>query len=612
MGRRNGRECARLPHCTFKATKQAGFVFALQFVLPNSEYMPAGFSQCAVDCQIPLPIGCDFVAPECAITFGFGVAARATVPEAAVNKYNQPQFQKDKIRFSEKPMAASPTGDARIFQQLDKSQFCGLVPVRTNSGHERRPFHFSKNIRHEISTDLITIDSKLKIRFSKAIMPSPKVVGSPTKSLFLDALTSDIELADAVSDLVDNVVDAARRHRSDGQYEGLEVRISFDKSHFQIQDNCGGIDLETAEKVLFSLGRPRFYKPTPGQIGRFGIGMKRDLFMMGNQIVVESSSSAGKSQFRIDIDLEEWAKRKDWDFTFTEYKKRVKVPVGKAGTHITVKNLRPSVSNEFSLPTFTETLVAILQKKQKQALQHHLSIFVGKTRLTSKPYKLKYLAGHIEPAFFGRDYNGTAPLLSVKLIAGIEDSKSVEAGWYVSCNGRFVLVADQSPKTGWGEEGKIPKMHHQFARFRGYVFFECDDPARLPWNSTKTGLNTDSNIYRDVKCLMISATRPIIDFLNKLDAEKDSDERPLEKAVAQSEARPVTTLFNKTLKLNSNFSYKGLEGEFDPSQPIRIAYVKPLGEVQKIRKKLGVDGNREVGLGTFEYYFNHELRTKRT
>src|SRR5438309_702066 len=126
----------------------------------------------------------------------------------------------------------------------------------------------------------------------------PKVVGSPTKSLFLDALTSDIDLADAISDLVDNAVDAARRLEPSGDYEGLRVRISFDENHFEIHDNCGGIDLKTAQNVLFSLGRPPSYQSTPGQIGRFGIGMKRDLFMMGHEIVVESATRT--SRFRID------------------------------------------------------------------------------------------------------------------------------------------------------------------------------------------------------------------------------------------------------------------------------------------------------------------------
>jgi hypothetical protein len=110
---------------------------------------------------------------------------------------------------------------------------------------------------------------------------------------------------------------------------------------------------------------------------------------------------------------------------------------------------------------------------------------------------------------------------------------------------------------------------------------------------------------------MVSTTRPIIDFLNKLDAEKDLDERPLEKAVDQAEARPVTTLLESPKLLNNNFTYKGLKGDLDPDQPIRISYVKPLGEVQKARKKLGVETNRDVGLRTFEYYSAHELR-KRT
>lgn len=443
-------------------------------------------------------------------------------------------------------------------------------------------------------------------------MPPPKVIGSPTKSLFLDALTSDIELADAVNDLVDNSVDGARRHKINGDYSGLEARIGFDKNHFEIQDNCGGIDLDTAEKVLFSLGRPAAYKSTPGQIGRFGIGMKRDLFMMGNEITVKSATN--NSRFQIDIDLAEWAKRPDdWDFKFSKYEKNVVVNPDEIGTKITVKNLRSPVAHEFSLPLFIETLVGTLQKKQKQALQHGLAILVGTTRLTSQPYKLKYLENHIEPALFGREFNGKSDPLLVKIIAGIDESRPTEAGWYVSCNGRFVLVADQSPKTVWGEEGGklIPKMHHQFARFRGYVFFECQDPIRLPWNSTKTGINTDSNIYREVRGLMVSTTRPIIDFLNKLDAEKDLDERPLEKAVEQAESRPVTALLESQKLLNNNFTYKGLKGDFDPDQPIRISYVKPLGEVQKARKKLGVETNRDVGLRTFEYYLAHELR-KRT
>jgi hypothetical protein len=53
-----------------------------------------------------------FSSPEGAIAFRLAVAARTAVPEAAVNKYGQSQFQKDKIRFSLKPVVSSPAGDA--------------------------------------------------------------------------------------------------------------------------------------------------------------------------------------------------------------------------------------------------------------------------------------------------------------------------------------------------------------------------------------------------------------------------------------------------------------------------------------------------------------------
>jgi hypothetical protein len=84
-------------------------------MLPNSQNPPAGFSQRAIYKQSSLSIGFYFLPPKFAVALWFGVTARAAVPKTAVNKHCQPQFQKNKIRFSEKPMASSPAGDACIF-----------------------------------------------------------------------------------------------------------------------------------------------------------------------------------------------------------------------------------------------------------------------------------------------------------------------------------------------------------------------------------------------------------------------------------------------------------------------------------------------------------------
>jgi hypothetical protein len=363
--------------------------------------------------------------------------------------------------------------------------------------------------------------------------------------------------------------------------------------------------------VLFSLGRPRDYEPTAGQIGRFGIGMKRDLFMMGDTVSVESWTAT--SHFLIKIDLKAWAKKDEWDFEFTTYEDEITVPNEKIGTRISVKDFRPPISQEFGLPNFEPDLIEILQKEQKTALHRGFKIVVNGIALASEPYKLKQLPNHIEPAFFRTSYNGSKqPDLNVELLAGIDESKPKDAGWYVACNGRFILIADKTSKTGWGEESEIslPKMHPQFARFRGYVFFDCDDPSRLPWNSTKTGLNTDSHIYRETRQMMVNATRPVINFLNQLDAEKELDERPLHRAVEKAESRAIASV-KVALHRDRNFRYKGLKGDTDPDQAIRISYVRRLGDVQKVRRKLQVEKNRDVGVRTFEYYLDHEVRKNR-
>ena len=65
----------------------------------------------------------------------------------------------------------------------------------------------------------------------------------PTKELFIEMLTKDITLRDAIGDLLDNSVDGALRLREDDSYEGLWVKIELNAKdgHFQITDNCGGI-----------------------------------------------------------------------------------------------------------------------------------------------------------------------------------------------------------------------------------------------------------------------------------------------------------------------------------------------------------------------------------
>jgi len=104
---------------------------------------------------------------------------------------------------------------------------------------------------------------------------------SPTKDFFISILVRDIKLVDAISDLVDNCVDGARRLNPAGDYKDLHINIEVNPQHFKITDNCGGISPEIAREYAFRFGRPKEAHNTPHSIGQFGVGMKRALFKMG-------------------------------------------------------------------------------------------------------------------------------------------------------------------------------------------------------------------------------------------------------------------------------------------------------------------------------------------
>ena len=73
-----------------------------------------------------------------------------------------------------------------------------------------------------------------------------KVKLVPPKRFFVEMLTRDIDLADAILDLIDNCLDGAMRvlkgnNKGPKPYHGFQVDISYDENNFMITDNCGGI-----------------------------------------------------------------------------------------------------------------------------------------------------------------------------------------------------------------------------------------------------------------------------------------------------------------------------------------------------------------------------------
>ena len=126
----------------------------------------------------------------------------------------------------------------------------------------------------------------------------------PAKAFFVDMITRDIELPDAILDLLDNCIDGAQRLGPKGgerPYEGRWAKIEFNEKEFTIEDNCGGIPLDIAKEYAFRMGRPPTVKTSkPGSIGVYGIGMKRAIFKLGTSCVVHSFTRNESFDVKID------------------------------------------------------------------------------------------------------------------------------------------------------------------------------------------------------------------------------------------------------------------------------------------------------------------------
>lgn len=245
-------------------------------------------------------------------------------------------------------------------------------------------------------------------------------------------------------------------------------------------------------------------------------------------------------------------------------------------------------------------------KAHRIGLEKGLRITINGTPLQTARFEL-LKSDVIKPGYSSAEFNGSKSALNVSLYVGIGDSGPKEAGWYVFCNGRMVLEADQTSRTIWGGElGEIniPKIHNQFSRFRGYAFFDSDDQKRLPWTSTKSGINLSSQEYREVRGMMMQLSRPVISFLNELDNEKDGESRPRQTAVEAAKRIPLSEIDQTP----TPFTYYGDRAK--GSDMARICFQRAKAEVERVKKNLDVSTNREVGEGVFDYFIRYEIGAK--
>jgi len=425
----------------------------------------------------------------------------------------------------------------------------------------------------------------------------------PQKEFFINMLTRDIGLLDCVLDLIDNSIhNLIRIHKTDimpiisggKRHEiprGAKIDIDVGATRFRIRDTCGGIPRKTAREEIFLFGRRTPEKGVPG-LGLYGVGMKRAFFKLGRNI--RMVSRVKEDIFQVTIDVEKWKDdRENWTFSFDPDPPLHTLK--QDGTFIEIWNLNPEIGKRFATSAIQGELRRRISNAYMLFINNGLPIILNKEGVESE-----------FPAFETKRFVPARKSLHIDnvdilIIAGLAPKESrTPHGWYIFCNGRMILKADKSELTGWGD--RFPQFHSKYNHFIGQVYFSGSELDKLPWDTTKSRVETDSTVYQAALQEMKIQARPILDTLNKFYPSEAEEEEVIRKELLQ-ETRAVTV--DKLPKRDSAFMVRPVR--MKPTD-VNILYKRPKTEVERVKKAMGdmLASNRKVGEHTFEYFLNRE------
>lgn len=478
------------------------------------------------------------------------------------------------------------------------------------------------------------------------------IKASPTKNFFVEMLTRDIELKDAILDLLDNCIDGIQRTTrgqddSKAPYESFWAKIKVSGESFKIEDNCGGIPLDVAERYAFRMGKPSDVNDDDDifTIGTYGIGMKRAIFKMGRaaQIVSKTVSET----FEVVIKPDWLVSDDDWNLPLELINDE---SLEEKGTSIEIFELREEIGLQLSNTAFQSILINEIEELYSYIVSKGFKIYINDVLISPKPFALQWEG--LEK-LMDRDVESIAPYLyeaykedvEIKLAIGfyrelpeheeIEEEEagkrrsSNSAGWTIICNDRVVVSHDKTRLTGWGEAG-VPSFHNQFIAISGTVHFRSKDARKLPITTTKRGIDASSDLYLYVKDRMREGLKIFTNYTNKW------KRLPTEEKRRTKEAKPEipTSMFElvgvtsdvdspsengKSIWKSVKSTRFEVERRYIPNLPSppkitrnrRIIFSRPVEEVREVSNHLFEDPDcnaSEVGDACFTEALNQARR----
>ena len=153
----------------------------------------------------------------------------------------------------------------------------------------------------------------------------------------------------------------------------------------------------------------------------------------------------------MEVDVEKWQNiESSWDFEFNDLKENINNVENKRGTKILVTNLNTDVKEQFTDNDFIKRLCKEIELENIYNISNGLQIKINNHLLKARKLEL-IESDSIKTGFYQEKFEDG---LSIKLYAGIGESILDDGGWYLFCNDRLIIGAEQTALTGWTGGGR--------------------------------------------------------------------------------------------------------------------------------------------------------------
>ncbi len=194
---------------------------------------------------------------------------------------------------------------------------------------------------------------------------------TPDKSIYPKLGQTGYSAAEALSELVDNSIDARIKN------ESLVIRIDVNKNSIVIEDDGLGMDKDTASKSLI-LG----YSRKNNQLGEFGLGLKTACTSLGEMFIVETSKKSSDVLCKIEFDEDKFVNSGSWEDFDMEVHEGVNI--NKSGTKIAITKLRINIHPN----TVTNIKKQLVERFAPLIVNKDVKVYVNGTLLKAQKPKI--------------------------------------------------------------------------------------------------------------------------------------------------------------------------------------------------------------------------------